>query len=75
MEVIMANTPNPVRKSNINIILAASGWAVIALTVAVGAGFYLGFQYREGQVKHDAQIIKAATATPAPVLAAEVPKN
>jgi hypothetical protein len=72
----MANTPNvPIRKSNINIILAASGWAVIFTAAAVGAGFYFGYQYREGQVKHDAQIIKAATATPAPAPAAEVPKN
>jgi hypothetical protein len=71
----VANTPNPARKSNINIILAASGWAVIFTAVAVAAGFYLGFQYREGQVKHDAQIIKAATATPAPAPAPEVPKN
>jgi hypothetical protein len=77
MEVIMANTPNvpTSRKSNINIILAASGWAVIFTAVAVAAGFYIGFNYRDGQVKHDAQIIKAATATPAPVPAAEAPKS
>jgi hypothetical protein len=61
------------RKSNVNIILAASGWAVIFTALAVSAGFYLGYQYRDGQVKHDAQIIKAATATPAPA-PVEAPK-
>jgi hypothetical protein len=73
----MATTNNvpTSRKSNINMIVAASGWAVIFTALAVAAGFYFGFQYREGQVKHDAQIIKAATATPAPAPAAEAPKN
>jgi uncharacterized protein HemX len=72
----MANNNVPTsRKSNVNIILAASGWAVIFTALAVAAGFYAGYQYREGQVKHDAQIIKAATATPAPAPAAEFQKN
>jgi hypothetical protein len=72
----MANNNVPMsRKSNVNMILAVSGWAVIFTALVASAGFYFGYQYREGQVKHDAQIIKAATATPAPAPAAEVPKD
>jgi hypothetical protein len=74
MEVIMANTPNPVRKSNTNMILAVSGWGLIIGLAIAGAGFYFGYQYRDGQVKHDAQIIKAAIATPAPAPAPEASK-
>ena len=47
----MANNNVPTsRKSNVNIILAASGWTVIFTALAVAAGFYAGYQYREGQV-------------------------
>jgi hypothetical protein len=75
MEVIMANTPNvPVRKSNINTILAVSGWGLIAIAVLLGAGFYLGTQYSAKQAAHDKQIIKAALVTPAPVAAAPAVK-
>jgi hypothetical protein len=73
----MANTPNVPKSNKISktFVAAVIGWGLIAITAFAGAGFYFGYQYREGQVKHDAQIIKAATATPAPAPAAEVPKS
>jgi hypothetical protein len=71
MEITMSTT-NKVPKS---FTLAAIGWGIIALAVIGGTGYKLGIQHQIDEAKHDAQIIKAATATPAPVLAAEVPKN
>jgi uncharacterized protein HemX len=77
MEVIMANTPNvPARKSNINTILAVSGWGLIAVAVLLGTGFYLGTQYQIRQEASTKAAVQSAlkAAAPAPAVA-QVSKN
>ena len=71
----MATTKNvPSPKSNKSPVIKTI-LAILAVQAVAAGLFYAGYQYREGQVKHDAQIIKAATATPAPAPAVEAPKN
>jgi len=67
----MANTSNPVRKSNINIILAVSGWGLFIGFAIAGAGFYFGYQYRASeQAKTHAAVQDALKAAqPAPAVA------
>jgi uncharacterized protein HemX len=74
----MATTNNvpTSRKSNVNIILAASGWAVIFIAAAVAAGFYFGYQYRASEQAKTSAAVKDAlkAAQPAPAVA-EASKN
>jgi uncharacterized protein HemX len=73
----MANNTVPAsRKSNINTILAVSGWAVIFTALVAGAVFYFGYQYRASeQAKTSAAVQDALkAAAPAPAVA-EASKN
>ena len=71
----MANTPNPVRKSNINIILAVSGWGLFIGFAIAGAGFYFGYQYRATeQTKTHAAVQDALKAVQAPAAVAQASK-
>jgi hypothetical protein len=71
----MANTTDPKSKVSIKSKLVIVEHLLIYTAIVAGAGFYFGTQYSQAQAKHDAQIIKAATAAPAPAPAVEASKN
>ena len=65
------NVPKSHKFDNIKHYLLVAEQVILYSVIVAGLGFYGGTRYSQAQAKHDAQIIKAALATPAP----EVSKN
>jgi len=67
----MAQSINPVPKSNKTFIAAVLGWAIITLAVVGGTGFYFGLKYEQNQNAAKKAAVQDAlkAAAPAPAVA------